>query len=120
MFHVSALPVSNLGYDLGEILSSGHGTFSLEWERTRMCQICSDCSLTKWVQTGALSLTQRSWTNVSGHSLLSHAEIKNALSYKFQSFLSCVFRTHCLIKCRNKFNLPFHYREIIIIMFLKC
>ena len=86
MFHVSALSTSNLGYDLGEILSSGHGTYSLGWERTRMCQICSDCPLTKWVQTGALSLTQRSWRIESGHSLPSHAEIKIALSYKSSLF----------------------------------
>ena len=74
MFHVSALSVSYLGYDLGEILSSGHGTFSLEWERTRMCQICSERSLTKWVPTGALSLTQRRWRNNGGRSLPSNAE----------------------------------------------
>jgi hypothetical protein len=30
IFHVSAPSASNLGYDLGKILSSGHGTFSLE------------------------------------------------------------------------------------------
>jgi hypothetical protein len=86
MFHVSAPSASNLGYDLGEILSSGHGTFSLEWERARMCQSRSDYSLNKWVQTGALSLTQRRWRNKSGRSLPSHAEIKNALRYKSSLF----------------------------------
>jgi hypothetical protein len=49
MFHVNVLSAFNLGYDLGEILFSGHGTFRLEWERTRMCQTCSDCFLITWL-----------------------------------------------------------------------
>ena len=52
MFHVSVLSASNLGHDLEEMLFSGHGTFSLEWERTRMCQMRSDVHLPNGYRPG--------------------------------------------------------------------
>jgi len=37
---------------------------------------------------------------------------KKRAELQIQSFLACIFRTHCLIKYRNKFTLPFYYGEI--------